>query len=133
MKLKYDVPLSNVAFKFNLRRYSGGVEAVPVVAAGAPGRAVQVEPIKPMLKALETKRLKLQYDEPPSNFALKFNLRRYTLLSYRLYDPLLAVAAVPTQSRRILALASLLVGWCRLTVSKPVLEVPMISALETVM
>ena len=55
------------------------------------------------------------------------------LLSYRLYDPLLAVAAVPTQSRRILALASLLVGWCRLTVSKPVLEVPMISALETVM
>ena len=29
------------------------------------------------MKAPGTKRLKLQYDEPPSNFAFKFNLRRY--------------------------------------------------------
>ena len=43
-----------------------------------PGRAVQVNPIKPMLKAPGTKRLKLTYDEPLSSFAFKFNLCRYT-------------------------------------------------------
>jgi len=35
--------------------------------------------MKPMLKAPRTKRLKLKYDEMPSNVAFKFNLRRYTL------------------------------------------------------
>jgi hypothetical protein len=40
---------------------------------------VQVDPINPTLKALGTKRLKLKCDEPLSNFAFKFNLRRYTL------------------------------------------------------
>ena len=44
------------------------------------GRAVQVGPMKPMLKAPGTKRLKLKYDESPSNFAFKFNLRRYTVV-----------------------------------------------------
>ena len=44
-----------------------------------PGRAVQVDPIKPTLKAPGTKLLKLQYDKPLSTFAFKFNLRRYTL------------------------------------------------------
>jgi len=39
---------------------------------------VQVDPIKPTLKAPGTKHLILKYDEPPSNFAFKFNLRRYT-------------------------------------------------------
>ena len=39
--------------------------------------AVQVDPIRPTLKAPGTKRLKLKYDEPVSNFAFKFNLRRY--------------------------------------------------------
>jgi hypothetical protein len=38
---------------------------------------VHVDPIKPTLKAPRTKRLKLKYDEPLSNFAFKFNLRRY--------------------------------------------------------
>ena len=42
------------------------------------GRAVQDDPIKPKLKALGTKRLKLNYDERPSSSAFKFNLRRYT-------------------------------------------------------
>jgi len=37
---------------------------------------VQVDPIKPMLKAPETKLLKLKYDTPLSKFAFKFNLRR---------------------------------------------------------
>jgi len=40
------------------------------------GEAVQVEPMKFMLKAPGTSRLKLKYDEPPSNFAFNFNLRR---------------------------------------------------------
>jgi hypothetical protein len=39
---------------------------------------VQVDPIKPILKAPKTKRLKLEYDVLPSNFAVKFTLRRYT-------------------------------------------------------
>jgi len=38
---------------------------------------VQVDPIIPISKAPGTKRLILKYDELPSNFALKFNLRRY--------------------------------------------------------
>ena len=34
--------------------------------------------MNPTLKAPGTKRLKLNYDEPLSNFALNFNLRRYS-------------------------------------------------------
>jgi len=39
---------------------------------------VQLDPIKPKLKPPGTKRLKLAYDGLLSNFAFKFNLRRYT-------------------------------------------------------
>jgi hypothetical protein len=42
-------------------------------------KAVQVDPIKPTLKAPGIKLLKLTYDKPLSNFAFKFKLRRYTL------------------------------------------------------
>jgi hypothetical protein len=35
--------------------------------------------MKPMLKAPGRTRLTLKYDEPLSNFAFNFNLRRYTL------------------------------------------------------
>ena len=42
------------------------------------GRAVQVDPITPTLKAPGPKRLKLIYDGALSNFAFKFNLRRFT-------------------------------------------------------
>ena len=38
---------------------------------------VQVDPIKPMVKASGTKRLMLKYDQPLSNVAFTFNLRRY--------------------------------------------------------
>ena len=41
------------------------------------GRAVQVDPIKPALKAPGTKRLKMIYNGPVSNFAFNFDLRRY--------------------------------------------------------
>ena len=40
---------------------------------------MQVDPIKPKLKAPETKRLKLRYDLSLSSFAFNFNLRRCTL------------------------------------------------------
>ena len=40
-------------------------------------RVVQVDPIKPTLKATGSERLKLKYDEPLSNFAFNFNLRPY--------------------------------------------------------
>jgi len=42
------------------------------------GRAVQVDTIKPSYKAPGAERLKPKCDGPLSNFALKFNLRRYT-------------------------------------------------------
>jgi hypothetical protein len=40
---------------------------------------VQVDPIKPTLKAPKTKRLKIKYDQLLSNFGIKFNLCRYNL------------------------------------------------------
>jgi hypothetical protein len=48
---------------------------------GADGGAVQVDPIKLTLKAPVTKLLKLKCDDPLSNFAFNFNLRRYTTVS----------------------------------------------------
>jgi hypothetical protein len=39
------------------------------------GTAVQVEPMKPMSKALGTKRLKPKYHKLRSSFAFNFNLR----------------------------------------------------------
>jgi hypothetical protein len=39
---------------------------------------VQVEPITPTLKAPGPQRLKLKFDGLLSNFAFKFNMRRYT-------------------------------------------------------
>jgi hypothetical protein len=41
------------------------------------GRAVQVDPIKPTLKAPGTKRLNLTYSKLLSSLAFKFKLRRY--------------------------------------------------------
>ena len=45
-------------------------------------KAVQVDPVKPTLKAPGTKRLKLKYDELLSNFAFPSNLRRYAAGEY---------------------------------------------------
>jgi hypothetical protein len=44
---------------------------------------VQVDPIKPTLKAPGYKRSKLKYVELLSNFAFNFNLRRYTAWTCR--------------------------------------------------
>jgi hypothetical protein len=43
------------------------------------GEAVQVNPVKPTLKAPKTKRLKPKSDAPLSIFAFNFNLRRYSV------------------------------------------------------
>jgi hypothetical protein len=43
---------------------------------------VQVDPIKPTLKAPGIKRLKLVRDDPLTNFAFKFNLRRYNEVAH---------------------------------------------------
>ena len=86
--------------------------------AAASGKAVHVDPIKPMLKAPGTIRLILEYDELLSTSAFKFNLRRYILES--------ALAANREHFAGIMARR------CRLTVSKPVLKAPMASALDTI-
>ena len=69
----------DVASTTNRARFAGDEPG-----AGVPqhGRAVQVDPMKSMLKAPGTKRLKLKHDEPLSNFALKLNLRRYIMLRH---------------------------------------------------
>jgi len=45
---------------------------------GSQGRAVQVEPMKPVLKATGTILLTLRYDDLLSSFAFNFKLRRHT-------------------------------------------------------
>ena len=74
LKLNYDTLLSSFAVNFNLRRYKEGSFA----GASGRGRAVQVDPIKPTLKAPGTKRLKLNYDKLLSSFAFNSNLCCYT-------------------------------------------------------
>jgi hypothetical protein len=54
----------------------------PPVGRRYLGKAVQVDPMKPMLKAPGTKNLKLQCDILLSNFAFKSNLRRYTWVGW---------------------------------------------------
>ena len=61
---------------------------------------MQVDPIKPMLKAPETHLLKLRYDEPLSKFAFKLNLRRYNevMLAFHLDDSQIAKDALVEMS-----------------------------------
>ena len=66
---------------------------------------MQLDPIKPTLKAPGSKRLKLQYDELLSRFAFKFKLRRYMVA---LENAVQEWAAVLTSVWR-----------CRLTLSNP--------------
>ena len=64
---------------------------------------MQVDPVKPKLKAPGTKRLKLDHDTMLSNFAFNSSLRRYAVD----FDDLLSAAVV---------------GRCRSTLSSPHLE-----------
>jgi len=58
--------------------------ALPGVARARQGRAVQVHPIKPKLKPPITVLSKPRYNEPLSNFAFKFKLRRYNKVERKL-------------------------------------------------
>jgi hypothetical protein len=49
------------------------------------GRAVQIDPMKPMLKAPGSNLLKLKYDVLLSNFAVNFSLSHYTSESMTLW------------------------------------------------
>jgi hypothetical protein len=64
------------------------------------GKTVQIDPIKPTLKASGTKRLALNCDDPLSSLGFNFNLRRYT-------------AASPTRSWTTRTLPSTaMISWC---------------------
>ena len=73
---------------------------------------MQVDPIKPTLKAPGTQRLKLKYDKLLSSFAFNFNLRRYNTESDHLFHLNYAVTLFNASE----------VGRCRFTASKPVLK-----------
>jgi len=71
------------------------------------GKALQVDPIKPTLKASGTKRLNLTYHKLLSSLAFKFNLRRYT--------EGFAIQTAPGKWNENI----LQVGRCRLSLSNP--------------
>ena len=82
--------------------------------------------------------MRLQYDEPLSNFAFTFNLRRYTeVMAVNAFE-LISVSAgrVLTMHEFVsrgavkFVVSAVEARRCRLTVSKPVLNAPMASALE---
>jgi len=82
LKLLYVGPLLKYGFKIKLRRYiqedTTGRCSELAEEVAAQGWAVQVDPIKPMLKPPKTKRLKLQCDILLPTSAFKVNLRRYS-------------------------------------------------------
>ena len=61
------------------------------------GEAVQVEPMKPVLKAPGSKHLKLNHNNLLTRFAFNFNLRRYT--SAAASSPLASYTASPDRDR----------------------------------
>ena len=78
---------------------------------------MQRAPIKPTLKPPGTKLLKPEYDEPLSNFAFSFNLRRYTAVSGA--DATDAAALAPSFLSNMGHVHHHMVGRCRLTLSNP--------------
>ena len=75
------------------------------------------------MKPPVSKSLTLNYNLLLSNVAFKFNLRRFNKA---------AEAQLRTITRIVnrVAIAALTVGQCRLTVLKPALKAPMVSALD---
>jgi len=68
-------------------------------------------------------RKKLKYDKPLSSFAFNFNLHRYIKGDGKFF--------FTQDDTKRWQQDNYEVGRCRLTVSKPVLKAPMVSALET--
>ena len=111
LNLKYDEPPSKIAFKINLRRYCEGPEprAGGLLRVGdLPGWAVQIDPIKPMLKPPGTKRLKLNCDVLLSTFAFKLYLRRYIQAGIQ---PVLARQGLPVCARHVIGCRSTRETW----------------------
>jgi len=75
LKLKYDEPPLEFAFKFNLRCYTVDGQMTSIMLG--LGRAVKVDPMKPKLKPPGTSRLKLKCDILLSNSTFEFNMRRW--------------------------------------------------------
>jgi hypothetical protein len=80
LKLRCGELLSKNAFKFDLRRCDVVLTLAvrTALVAGSPGRAVQVDPMKPKLKPPGTKRSKLKCDMLLSTSAFNFNLHHYS-------------------------------------------------------
>jgi hypothetical protein len=78
--------------------------------------------------------LKLKCDEPLSNVAFKFNVRRYTEGRAKVAAGEAAAAAAEAADKlRTSEERNTEVGRCRLTVSTPELKARLVSALETEM
>ena len=119
MKLRYDGPLSNLAFNFNLRRYT--------VVAKTTARLQNIDGVykvgrcrlsisKPVLKALMVSEHEIKCDALHSNFALIFNLRRYNK------DPSAELYELTGRRKYVLSadggkqresVQTSKVGWCR--------------------
>ena len=78
---------------------------------GGHGRAGQVYPIKPTLKAPGTERLKLKYEEQLSNFGFKFKFRRYSMATEHPSNVAIALSQEKITLNEV--------GRCRLTLSNP--------------
>jgi len=109
LKLKCDILLSSFAIRVNLRRYTPEfplymlADIVDVYYVDAYGRAVQIDPMKPVLKAPGTMLLKPICDERLSNFAFKFNLRCYITAPSNTSKRATTSPAAPTRSSHPLA------------------------------
>ena len=84
------------------RRHCRALQPPPRRAAGVNrgphGRAVQVTPMKPMLKPLGTEPLRLECDGLLSSVAFKFNLRRYRMAALGLVNAVESDPSVSTSA-----------------------------------
>jgi hypothetical protein len=149
LKQKCDEPLSNVAFNLNLRRYSeadaaaaemrAGIAALQAQVAAHTAGEVQLASIKTRVKSapdVRNQRLKLTCDEPLSKVPFNSNVRRYITAAVDArrseMDDAAAAAAQELDNVKHEALGRA-VHVDSLSVSKPVLTAPLVSALETKM
>ena len=129
MKLEYDTPPSNFAFKFNLRPYTSVFDYIwsavkPLLAAHTQSkirifqtgpeqykvRRCRLTPCSPRVDCTWFQLLKLIFDRQIANFACNFNLRRYIKVINSV-----ASFNYPELSKAIYILNSPSVRRCRLT------------------